>query len=309
MYHGSVTLPISTGWSSERIWRMGYLFYTVETLCSLVQQGILPKGGRVLELGSQDIFLRNAREIEALNSLGAELFDAAPLESNGATFPAALLYRHWGFDYECVDVDGREGTIYVDFHDGSLPSGIAGNFDLVTNHGTTEHVLDVINAFAVIHAAAREAGIMWHAVPASGFGNHGFLNVTPKFWHALIEINGYEVISSELRYLDTDELGAAAVHSSHHDYMVGASQALQDRSSLGIMLLRRRDDRIFFPPLDFYDWRSPTTARMLWSAVLRYKPIGVWPKSRLRAEVNAKLESVGADWRIGWNSSPVRARR
>lgn len=55
-----------------------------------------------------------------------------------------VMYKSLGFTvYKCIDADGRHDALMFDLnHDISREYHFLEQFDLVTNHGTAEHVFD-----------------------------------------------------------------------------------------------------------------------------------------------------------------------
>ena len=69
-------------------------------------------------------------------------------------------------------------------------------FDLIINTGTLEHVFNQGQAFKTVHEHCAVNGVMMHAVPWTGWVNHGFFCYQPCFFHDLAGANGYEILHS-----------------------------------------------------------------------------------------------------------------
>src|SRR5205823_3928504 len=81
-----------------------------------------------------------------------------------------------------------------------VPPEHRGAYDLVTNCGTTEHVVNQINSFRVIHDLTKPGGgYMLHDLPWSGMFNHGLVNYKPHLFWRLCESNHYSVVDMRLR--------------------------------------------------------------------------------------------------------------
>jgi len=149
----------------------------------------------VIELGSQDFWCPRRNLVRALFDAFGRSVEATPylLEtSNGSQCPAKYLYEALGFTYSCVDVDGRVGTIVLDMNFDELPPQHHGKYGLVTNHGTSEHILNQYNVFKMMHELTSVGGVMVHAVPFTVHLNHGFFNYQPNFFECLARYNSYE---------------------------------------------------------------------------------------------------------------------
>lgn len=98
-------------------------------------------------------------------------------------------------DYRAFDLLD-ERAVKCDFND--PPQG-TGDFDVVTNFGTSEHVFNQAAIMRFMHELLKPGGIVLHVVPAAGGRDHGFFNYHPSFFWDLARCNGYEVL--DLRYV------------------------------------------------------------------------------------------------------------
>jgi len=178
--------------------------YAVGSLISLLQcwQSARLTTRRAMDLGSQDVTIFDDSDLQQLLDLVCRLGDGAHRlrQVCQSSFPAIVTAREVftaaGFDYSCCDVDQRPGTEYIDFNTMSFDSVQYGEFDLVMNAGTTEHLSNPVPAFFLMHSLCRTGGLLFHEVPLSGWFNHGLINLTPKFWHTLTWANSYEVLTA-----------------------------------------------------------------------------------------------------------------
>src|SRR5215211_5052834 len=168
----------------------------IELYRQLKLQGALNGVSNVMELGSQDFWCPQKNLVKNL----FKAFDKPepPTEllttSNTSQQPARLLYEALGITYNCVDVDGRSGTLVLDMNFDTLPEEHWNQYGLVTNHGTSEHILNQLNVFKMMHDFARPGGVMIHAVPFTVHLEHGFFNYQPNFFEALARYNSYETL-------------------------------------------------------------------------------------------------------------------
>jgi SAM-dependent methyltransferase len=100
-----------------------------------------------------------------------------------------------GFDYTCIDIDGKFDAVIIDLNTQAWEQWSVGKqFDIVTNHGTSEHVFDQANCFRFIHAITKPGGIMIHVLPQTGYDGHCFYLYQPVFFTHLARENGYEIL-------------------------------------------------------------------------------------------------------------------
>jgi hypothetical protein len=168
----------------------------IELYRQLKLQGALDGITEVMELGSQDFWCPQKNLVTALVKAFEKTVDDPALlnTSNASQKPARLLYEALGIKYDCVDVDGRVGSVVLDLNFDPVPEDQKGRYGLVTNHGTSEHILNQYNVFKAMHDFARPGGVFVHAVPFTVHLEHGFFNYQPNFFEALARYNSYETL-------------------------------------------------------------------------------------------------------------------
>ena len=167
----------------------------IELYRQLKLQGALEGITEVMELGSQDFWCPQKNLVIGLFKAFGRIADPELLQiSNANQKPAKLLYEALGIKYHCVDVDGRVGSLVMDLNFDSIPDEHKGRYGLITNHGTSEHILNQYNVFKTMHDFARTGAIFVHAVPFTVHLEHGFFNYQPNFFDALARYNSYETL-------------------------------------------------------------------------------------------------------------------
>ena len=126
---------------------MGVGRIALSVYCWMAERGML-KPGVMIELGSQDLFIKKCPE------LLTELFGYFQLTVPPGLASSADMMRALGFDYECIDIDGEYGAHRYDLNN---PVNLDSVYDLVTNHGTTEHCFDQAQCFRTVHRACRNS--------------------------------------------------------------------------------------------------------------------------------------------------------
>jgi SAM-dependent methyltransferase len=171
------------------------------TLKNLVRIMELPEpllpGGAVLELGAQQV---NCQGNEAFIQQFIEHFAGRSAHSrkeiarfaNGGYF--GELLTACDFDYRSVDLINGYNTVLLDLNIHSAPEELRGRFDLVTNFGTTEHLINQLLAMKTIHDVTKPGGIIYHDLPMSGYLRHGYFLYTPVFFNDLAAANDYRVV-------------------------------------------------------------------------------------------------------------------
>lgn len=92
---------------------------------------------------------------------------------------------------DVIDFARYEGTEIIHNMGEPIPPSLAGQYDIVIDGGTTEHVFDVACAFFNCAKLTRIGGYVYHAVPMTML-NHGFYNFNPTLLCDFYEDNGFE---------------------------------------------------------------------------------------------------------------------
>ena len=185
----------------------------IDLLAKLRIEGYIGRRPSVMEIGAQQLsngFLRSADRLAPLGHLFGvvEPLPLPPplpsylingnLEHVNPAAPAARDFWLWlGFSYAAIDIDGSPGSIPLDLNFDRVPPDKVDKYDLVTNFGTTEHVVNQLNAFKIIHDLTALGGLMIHSLPSGGMPNHGLVNYNPKFFWMLARGNGYRFLQME----------------------------------------------------------------------------------------------------------------
>jgi hypothetical protein len=233
---------------------MGIAGADLVTMMKLRQAGHLANGARILDLGAQNLFCAGSenvvREFVRVFAPGLNV-EPAQIDKLANGGYAGELFTLVGFNYTCFDVFAAPHGVVFDLNFDSVPAEFAGKFDLVMNHGTTEHLLNQFHAFNVVHDLTKAGGVMIHSLPFQGYFDHGFFSYSGKFFHRLAQFNGYKMV--ELGFSETEK-GATTppyVLSASSSMRPGGryhSRALNDAGVYAI--LRKQSDVDFVPPLD-----------------------------------------------------------
>jgi hypothetical protein len=119
----------------------------LNTLRTIYPQS-LPDSFAILDLGSQQLS-GSPNEFAALVQYLGGAIDVR-LHVDGVL--CRDIFRAAGVAYQSVDLNA-DATLRLDLNYSSVPRSNRGAFDLVTNWGTTEHLLNQMNCFEFIHDA------------------------------------------------------------------------------------------------------------------------------------------------------------
>lgn len=220
----------------------------------------------VMELGSQDFWCPQQNLVKAICSAFDQPIPSPELlsTSNAKQLPARHLYEALGIRYHCVDVDGRVGTLVLDLNFDDVPEAHRSRYGLVTNHGTSEHLINQYNVFKVMHDFTKPNGIMIHAVPFTVHLEHGFFNYQPNFFECLARYNSYETLGV---WVGPDWQLASFIpwDPALLDFLSLSSKT----THLLVVAHRKMYDRPFCPPFQqVYEDMVPDNARSRYAMVI-----------------------------------------
>lgn len=178
---------------------------TLKKIDDIRRTGLLPKGASVLDIGSSNLYSASEQDIRAFlwhydavaeNVCIGRLSAGSAYGPNGIANAAFVgeLIEMAGMRYLSLDIANGHRTLIFDLNSQSLSRKHVGAFDLVLNFGTTEHVINQLNSFRVIHDATMPGGHIVHELPSVGFIDHGYFCYTPRFLFDLAAYNEYEVV-------------------------------------------------------------------------------------------------------------------
>lgn len=192
---------------------MGIGAKNLDLIVELSRRGVLREGFRIAELGAQEIYCASEdgrRTLAAFAKYFGARLTPADLSSLADRGLAARLMRACGISYIALDIFKSDDVMLLDLNVDEIPYEFAGAFDLVTNFGTTEHLINQLHAFRVMHRLAREGGVLYHDLPMGGYHHHGYFGYNPMLFRDLATANGYEILheaysraDAVTRYSDT----------------------------------------------------------------------------------------------------------
>ena len=120
------------------------------------------------------------------------------LEYNYRTFKRLLVGHGFG-RVESIDVNGKDNSLRMDFSK-PIPQELVGQFDVVHNSGTTEHILhNQWQTFKNIHDLLKPSGVMFHGFNAPGQSlGHGFWFYNEEYFQWLAKNCSYKIIDVQI---------------------------------------------------------------------------------------------------------------
>lgn len=116
----------------------------------------------------------------------------------GGKINAGLTYKAWfkskGFRHVSLDWNGQHGALIRDLRKPQWPE--FGQFDMVCNIGTSEHVSDQAGFWANAHHLCKVGGVYVGQCPyhdGKSWWWHGEWYPTEQFYESFAELNGWEI--------------------------------------------------------------------------------------------------------------------
>ena len=179
----------------------------------LMEAAQRPFRGRALVLGRQAVqfdpdYLRARAEVHGcvLNEVPLELSPFPSYATKG--FPSdEWLFKSLGCEsLEALDFTASEGANIVhDLNSLNLPKEVLGQFDLIFDGGTLEHVFHLPNALLCIHDLLAMGGRIIHSSPMNNWVDHGFIQFCPTYFSDYYGWNFFEPGMLKLNKLETWE--------------------------------------------------------------------------------------------------------
>lgn len=153
--------------------------------------------GKILQLGRQHTFLT----LEQLHTIVRKFgIDTSTIKSKSDDKRACDDEEVFGalkFEkVESLDYSSFENATHVNDLNLPVPAELHGNYNVVFDGGTMEHIFDIRMVLKNIHDLLKVGGVIVHAAPSSNFVDHGFYMFSPTLFHDYYEANGYEIRKS-----------------------------------------------------------------------------------------------------------------
>jgi hypothetical protein len=180
---------------------MGCSKYPFKVITELRRKGVFAGVKRVFDLGAQHIGLRGDYQpaVEFLEAFGVTDLRPGEVEALVKRRFMKHLWERAGITYFALDFDQQFQTLHLDLNYDDLPPAFRNRFDLTINLGTTEHVVNQLNSFKIVHDLTAPGGYMMHDLPWSGHFNHGLINYKPHLFWRLCQSNLYNWTGMWLR--------------------------------------------------------------------------------------------------------------
>jgi hypothetical protein len=228
---------------------------SIKLYLELWNRGLLANTKSVLEMGSQEIHLTKAHFEGLVHSAGLSDYDDKQFSElanwpGAPRCPAKKFYQLLGIEeYSCFDLNEELGGIPHDLNEPLTDSTYYGKYDLVTDHGTNEHIFNISETYRTMHRLCKIGGLL--VIHQSLYGGNGYYNFDLSFFEGMAAANGYQILFSsftvtlnrknlnaeELRELPRElngSLGRDQFHIPLSNELLDVVDWSKDRAEIGI---------------------------------------------------------------------------
>jgi len=207
---------------------MGISIAAVQNTLELHHLGYFKNSSNVLEIGSQELHLKknDLKELFDYVGLDSKLVDSYPNIDNYPNTPrcsSKYFYQSLGFqEYKSIDINSEHGAINYDLNKPFEDKSLFNKFDVVTDHGSCEHIFNVSECYRTIHNLTKKDG---YIIIAQGLlkGN-GYFLFDKAFVEGMSAANNYKIIFSSY----TISTGTKTKNGSNHQFHIPQTESLFD---------------------------------------------------------------------------------
>ncbi len=181
-----------------------------KSIASLIveQHSHHPFGGKLLQFGRQKIQFRAVDLLRIFRQNGLRAVNERVLLSIKDKHRNLSDIEFWGaFGFTSIEVldvyDHENAEVIHDLNQDSLPEVHHGQYQVVFDGGTMEHVFHTPNVLKNIFHLLAVGGRVIHLNPASNSVDHGFFSFSPCLYYEYYNCNEFVVESAQLLNLGT----------------------------------------------------------------------------------------------------------
>ncbi len=154
-------------------------------------------------------------------------------------YDAASVFDSFGYALNVIDIKVSRGNESI--RDLNYPVTL-GSYDLVLDHGTSEHVFNIGEAGLSLARAVKAGGFLVMHLPLA-FMAHGFYNINPEWYLALCRHSGLEVLFMAAWNAKDGYLPINVRHRFSNP---------PDRTLMSMVAMRKREGSQGYPIQDMY---------------------------------------------------------
>jgi len=176
---------------------MGLGLQSIKLYLELYQRGFFRDINSVIDMGSQELMMKQVDFESLIRTAGISNYNRDnftpwnwPEQPRCSSKP---FFEMLGVKkYSCIDINSEHGAISIDLNSPLKDTALYGQYDLVTDHGTCEHVFNVSEAYRTMHRLCKSHGII---VISQGVSNtNGYYLFDLAFFEGIAAANNYKIL-------------------------------------------------------------------------------------------------------------------
>jgi len=223
----------------------------------------LPRGGSLLNIGEPNWY-GDLPAGDALDCGDGTTLTVA-IDDSDLFAVAAMFYEATFSPSRVVSID-LHGTPAALQHDLNRPLPLGGQiFDVVINHGTAEHVFNIVQVFRTMHECCTDGGLMVHESPFTGWIEHGFYNLQPTLFYDLAAANNYEIVLVAIETIEPPTI--IRLESREHVSKLATADKLPNNAQLFVAYRKRGYGKFLVPIQGYYAQTLSEAGNRAWLAM------------------------------------------
>jgi 2-polyprenyl-3-methyl-5-hydroxy-6-metoxy-1,4-benzoquinol methylase len=169
----------------------------------------------------------------------AGIVDKLPIPPAGEVGFAEPFFHALGVQtVDSLDASDYESCSRVHDLNSPIPTAWHGQYDVVFDGGTLEHVFHFPNAIANAMNLVKQGGVMVSIAPSNNFNGHGFYQFSPElFFRVFCEANGYRILLMAL----VESKGNKKLFRVQDPDRIGRRITFGSGSNLQMVMVARRE--------------------------------------------------------------------
>lgn len=213
-------------------------------------KSILPQGGSLLEIGEANWYGDVDPSECGFEANGHNPFEIAKLIYADLFAPKRIV---------SVDIQGTSQSLKFDLNN---PIHVRGQFDVVMNHGTAEHIFNIGQVFKTMHERTNVGGLMIHEAPFTGWIDHGFYCLQPTLFFDLAAANSYRIERMVIEEIKTKVMVDVTCRDDVH--LRHECRELPDNSMLFVAMTKTLDEPMKLPLQGYYNQTLSEIGKRAW---------------------------------------------
>ena len=205
---------------------MGLAIAAVQNTLELYNLGYLKNSKSIIEIGSQELHLKKEDLKQLFDNAGlkGDLVDEYPNINIWPERPrcsAKYFYESLGIkEYQSIDINADYGATVHDLNKPFEDKSKFNKFDIVTDHGSCEHVFNIAECYRTMHNLAKPGGYI--IIAQAVWKGNGYFKFDESFFEGIAAANNYKIIFNSYVFSNKDK----TINGSHLQFHIPRNQKL-----------------------------------------------------------------------------------